>query len=38
MNLLLELLEQSSDSLYKSDNEESKLGKYKEILENHQNF
>lgn len=36
MNLLLELLEQSSDSLYKSDNEESKLGKYKEILENHQ--
>ena len=36
MNLLLELLEQFSDSLYKSDNEESKLGKYKEILENHQ--
>lgn len=38
MNLLLELLEQSSDSLYKSDNEESKLGKYKEILGNHQNL
>lgn len=35
MNLLLELLEQSSSNIYKSYNEGSKLGKYKEILENH---
>ena len=35
MNLLLELLEQSSDNIYKSYSEESKLSKYKEILGNH---
>ena len=36
MNLLLELLEQSSDSLYKPDNGEIKLNEYKEVLERHQ--
>ena len=35
MNLLLELLEQSSDNIYKSYSEESKLSKYEEILGNH---
>ncbi len=35
MNLLLELLEQSSNNIYKSYNERSKLDKYKEILGNH---
>lgn len=35
MNLLLELLEQSSNNIYKSYNEGSKLDKYKEILGNH---
>lgn len=36
MNVLLGLLEQSSDSLYKLDREEAKLDEYKGILENHQ--
>ena len=34
--MLLELLEQSSDSLYKPDNGEIKLNEYKEVLERHQ--
>ncbi len=32
---MLELLEQSSNNIYKSNNERSKLDKYKEILGNH---
>lgn len=36
MNLLLKLLEQSSDNLYKPDIEETKPDEYKGILENHQ--
>ncbi len=36
MNSLLELLKQSSDSLYSSDSEETKLNAYKGILEKHQ--
>ena len=36
MNSLLELLKQSSDSLYSPDSEEIKLNEYKGILERHQ--
>ena len=36
MNLLLKLLEQSSDSLYKSGDKEINLDNYKETLRNHE--